>query len=130
MNNSLNRRSFLRATGSLAAMAAISRFSLHAADDSSGVKKRPIRKAIMFGTVGLKGTTLEKFQAVKDAGFEGVEPNSHMNQDEALKAPDATGLHIPSVCCATHWDQTLTDPNPDVRQKGLDGLKQALRDAN
>lgn len=106
-------------------------FVSRAADDpTSSPKKRAIKKGIMFGTVGLKGSTLEKFQAVKDAGFEGVEPNSHMDQEEVIKARDATGLKIPSVCCATHWNQTLSDPDPAIREKGLDGLKQALKDAH
>src|SRR5437870_1347421 len=43
-------------------------------------KKRAIKKAIMFPTLGLKGTLLEKFKALKSAGFEGVEPMSHMDQ--------------------------------------------------
>jgi L-ribulose-5-phosphate 3-epimerase len=72
---------------------------------------------------------MEKFQQAKAAGFEGVEPNSHMNQEEVLKARDATGLICPSVCCSTHWDKTLTHPNPATREQGVEGVKQALRDA-
>lgn len=91
--------------------------------------KREIHKAIMYETVGLKGSVLEKFQAVKAAGFEGIEPMSHMNQEEVLAAFKSTGLKPASVCCATHWDKPLTDPNPSVRAEGLKGLQQALRDA-
>ena len=50
------------------------------------MKKRTIKKAIMYATIGFKGSVLEKFRAVKAAGFEGVEPMSHMNQDEVVKA--------------------------------------------
>jgi L-ribulose-5-phosphate 3-epimerase len=125
----LNRRSFLQSASSLAALVALGPIQAHAAEDSPA-KKRAIHKAIMFDTVGVKGSVLERFQAVKEAGFEGVEPSSHMNQDEVLKARDATGLHLPSVCCATHWDKPLSDPDPSVREKGLEGLKQALRDAH
>jgi len=71
-------------------------------------KKRALRKAIMYATIGFKGSVLEKFQAVKAAGFEGVEPMSHMNQDEVLKAFDATGLKPASVCCDTHWGKPLS----------------------
>jgi L-ribulose-5-phosphate 3-epimerase len=127
----IDRRSFIKVMASGSALAATDPLRLRAADASdTSAKRRSIKKAIMFGTVGVKGSTLEKFQAVKEAGFEGVEPNSHMNQDEVLRARDATGLRMPSVCCATHWDQTLTDPDPAVRQKGLEGLEQALRDAH
>src|SRR6185503_355791 len=80
-------------------------------------------------TIGIKGSVMEKFKAVKEAGFAGIEPMSHMNQDEVLTAREVTGLQLPSVCCSTHWNQTLSDPNAETRQRGLDGLKQALRDA-
>jgi hexulose-6-phosphate isomerase len=93
-------------------------------------RKRPnIHKAIMWGTVGVKGSTLEKMKQVKEAGFEGVEPNSHMDQDEVVAALEATGLKAASVCCNTHWRLTLSHPSENMREQGLEGLKQSLRDA-
>jgi len=92
-------------------------------------RKRNLRKGIMYATVGVKGSVLEKFKAVKEAGFEGVEPMSHMDPEEVVKALEATGLKAGSVCCSTHWHETLTHPNPAVRERGIEGLKQALRDA-
>jgi hexulose-6-phosphate isomerase len=68
-------------------------------------------------------------QQVKDAGFEGVEPNSHMNQDEVVEAMEKTGLKAASVCCGTHWQLTLSHGSEEVREKGLEGLKQSIRDA-
>jgi len=124
----LTRREFLKVGSGAFAASVVAPVSLRAAE-SGAAKKRSIRKAIMYATVGVKGSVLEKFKAVKDAGFEGVEPMSHMNQDEVMKALEETGLKAASVCCSTHWDQTLSDPNPATREKGLEGLKQALRDA-
>jgi hexulose-6-phosphate isomerase len=72
---------------------------------------------------------LEKMQAIKAAGFEGVEMVSHMDQDEVLRARDATGLAIPSVCGRDHWAKPLSHPDPKVRAEGLEALKQTLRDA-
>ena len=72
---------------------------------------------------------LEQFRAVKAAGFEGVEPMSHMQQDEVLKALEETGLKAASVCCNTHWNKPLSHPDDKVRQEGLEGLQQALKDA-
>jgi hexulose-6-phosphate isomerase len=118
----MNRRSFLSAAAIAAAAATLP--ALHAADT-----KRRIRKGIMWGTVGVKGSVLEKAQAIKAAGFEGVEPMGGMNQDEVLKALEATGLKAGSVCCHTHWAKPLSDPNPAVRAVGLEGLRQSLRDA-
>jgi L-ribulose-5-phosphate 3-epimerase len=129
MNSSLDRRSFIKATTLSAAMIGVGSMLESVAEAAAPGAKRSFKKGIMFGTVGVKGSVLERFQALKEAGFDGVEANSHMSQDEVLRARDATGLAIPSVCCATHWEQTLTDPNPSVREKGLEGVKQALRDA-
>jgi L-ribulose-5-phosphate 3-epimerase len=91
--------------------------------------RRSLRKAIMWGTVGVKGSVMAKMKLVKEAGFEGVEPNSHMNQDEVVEALEATGLKAASVCCGTHWNLTLSHPSESIREKGLEGLKQSLRDA-
>jgi L-ribulose-5-phosphate 3-epimerase len=103
-----------------------------AADANSGTApaapKRDIKKGIMWGTVGVKGSVLEKMKAVKEAGFDGVEMMSHMDQEEVLRARDATGLAIPSVCGRDHWKKPLSDPDPLVRAEGLESLKQALRD--
>lgn len=119
-----SRRTFLKQTAVLAG-AAVATPGLFA--QSHG--RRDIRKAIMYATVGVKGSVLEKFQQVKAAGYEGVEAMSHMNQEEVLKARDATGLAIPSVCGSKHWDKTLSHPSEKVREEGLEALLQTLRDA-
>ena len=123
----LNRRAFVALTAGAAALLAVGPADIVASNEGT---RRPIKKGIMFDTVGVKGSILERMRAVKEAGFEGVEPSSHLNQDEVLRARDEAGLQIPSVCCSTHWNQTLTDPNPAVREKGLEGVRQALRDAH
>ena len=91
---------------------------------------RKIRKGIMWGTVSVPGSVLEKMRAIKEAGFEGVEMNSHMDQEEVLNARDQTGLIIPSVCGSYHWKKPLSDPDPKVRTEAFEALQQTLRDAN
>lgn len=125
----MNRREFMKASAGALALTAIGPAALAAGDPEPGAHKRQIHKAIMWGTVGLKGSVLEKMQAIKAAGFEGTEMMSHMNQDEVMRARDEVGLVIPSVCGAHHWSKPLTDPNPTVREEGLEALKQTLRDA-
>jgi len=110
-------------------MAALAPAAMCADAEVATTTKRPIHKAIMWGTVGVKGSVLEKMQAIKAAGFEGTEMMSHMNQDEVLRARDETGLILPSVCGSHHWGKPLSDPNPKVREEGLEALKQTLRDA-
>lgn len=125
----MNRRSFLQTSGlALAAAALVPRPGL-AAEPAASSSSPKLRKAIMYTTVGVKGTVLEKFKAIKEAGFEGVEPMSDMNQDEVVEALQQTGLKAASVCCNTHWAKPLSDRDPAVRAVGLEGLQRSLRDA-
>jgi hexulose-6-phosphate isomerase len=104
-------------------------FAAANAKPEAAAPKRAIKKGIMWGTVGVKGSVLEKMKAIKEAGFEGTEMMSHMDQDEVLRARDASGLTIPSVCGRDHWGKPLSSPDPKVRAEGLEALKQTLRDA-
>src|SRR5580692_8615920 len=125
MRTGLNRRNFLRVSGG--AVAAASLGTAIAADEPA--KRQAPRKAIMYATIGFPGSVLEKFKAIKAAGFEGVEPMSHMKQDEVLDALKETGLKAASVCCESHWSKPLSDPDEKRRQEGLEGLQIALKDA-
>ena len=97
--------------------------------ETAAEQKPRIRKAIMWDTVKVKGSVLEKMKAIKEAGFEGTEMMSHMDQEEVLRARDETGLVIPSVCGSEHWSKPLSDPDPKTREQGVVALKQCLRDA-
>jgi L-ribulose-5-phosphate 3-epimerase len=119
------RRGFLRTAAAAGAVAVAGLPALAAEVE----KKRKIRKGIMYGTIGVGKSIMEKFQAAKAAGFEGVEAMSHADQKDVLDAKEATGLEIPSVCGQHHWAKPLSDPNPANREYGLEALKQTLRDA-
>ncbi len=118
------RRSFVH--GALAGAACVSLGNVVA---QSTAPKRKLRKAVMYGTVRTKGTVLEKFKAIREAGFEGVEPNGGMSQSEVLDALKASGLETASVCCHTHWKDTLTHPDAETRKRGIEGLLTSLRNA-
>jgi len=120
----INRRCFLKVTAGAAATTALLPHLLAAAP------KRNLRKAIMYATIGVKGTMLEKFRVMKEAGFNGVEPMGGMNRDEVLAAFKATGLQAASVCCHTHWEKPLSAPDEATRKIGLEGLLLSLRDAH
>jgi L-ribulose-5-phosphate 3-epimerase len=119
------RRHFLKASLATVALAAATPPLLNG--QSAGASR--FKRGIMWGTVGIKGTVLEKMRAIRDAGFDGVEMMSHLDQDEVLRARDQVGLEIPSVCGALHWKMPLSDPDPKVREQGLEALRQTLRDA-
>lgn len=126
MKQTLARRDFLKTAGAMVALTAFSpRFSV-AQEKPATVR---FKKAIMWGTVGGKGSVAEKMKAIKAAGFDGTEMMGRMDQAEVLKARDESGLEIPSVCCAHHWKLTLSNPDPKIRAEGLEDLKQTLRDA-
>jgi hexulose-6-phosphate isomerase len=127
----MNRRDFLQTGAGALALTALTPGALAAEANTAGASaapKRSLKKGIMWGTVGVKGSVLEKMKAIKEAGFEGTEMMSHMDQDEVLRARDETGLAIPSVCGRDHWGKPLSDPDPKVRAEGLEALKQTLRD--
>lgn len=128
----MKRRAFLQAATAAAALPALNASAVAGTPPA----KRALRKGYMYGAGPRRdpkkggGTSLaETFQQLKTAGFAGVEVNSGMSQTEVLAARDAAGLAVHSVVIATHWSHPLSSPDPAVRQTGLDGLLQGLRDA-
>lgn len=78
-----------------------------------------------------------QLEAAKEAGCDGVELNIAEEGELSLKsssdelksiaqAARDLGLEIPSVHCGLHWKYTLTDADPQVRQKSRDVLERAL----
>ena len=123
----MNRRQF--AKKSFMASALISASSVKGFSGIMTPPARDIKKGIMWGSIGIGTSIPEKFQAAKEAGFDGVELMSHLDRNEVLKARDLTGMTIPSVCGALHWKFLLSDPDPEVRKKGVEALKLTIEDA-
>jgi L-ribulose-5-phosphate 3-epimerase len=123
----MNRRQFAKST--LLASAMISTSALPVVSNFIIAPPRNLKKGIMWGSIGFGQTIMEKFQAAKDAGFDGVEVMSHLDRNEVLKARDATGMIIPSVCGANHWKFPLSDPDPAIREQGVAALKISVEDA-
>lgn len=123
----MNRRQF--AKNSIMASAMVSASSLPGFSELLLPPARDIKKGIMWGSLRVGTSILEKFQAAKLAGFDGVELTSHLDRNEVLKARDATGLPIPSVCGELHWKYPLSHPDPKIREEGVAALKVTLEDA-
>ncbi len=122
----MTRRQFLKNTGAWATAAVLFRNASLAA----AAGRRPLKRGIMWATIGLQGTVHEKMAAVKAAGFDGVEMMSHMDVEEVKAARDQAALEIPSVCGAHHWSKPLSHPDPQVRKEGIEALERTLRDAH
>jgi len=95
------------------------------------LKKRKLKKACMFGMVEGDASVLDQFELLKAAGFEGVEIDSpsKLDLDEVLAAMAKTGVEVAGTVDSVHWSETLGDPDPAVRAKGVAALETALRDA-
>jgi len=120
----MNRREFL-ATSVAAAVGAA------AFAQDAPKKKRSLKKAVNLGMVSGGANVREKFQMIRDAGFDGVELNRPDAQpmDELLEAKKATGLDVAGIICTTHWGKPLSAPDEKVREQGFKGLELALKDA-
>jgi hexulose-6-phosphate isomerase len=123
----MNRRQFTRTTAMASAF--LSTASLQGFSNVSVPSQMNLKKGIMWGGVRVGKTIPERFQAAKLAGFDGIEVDSHLDRNEVLKARDATGLGIPSVCDSQHWKLLLSSPDPKVREDGIAALKVAIEDA-
>jgi hexulose-6-phosphate isomerase len=124
----MDRRQFAKNTVMASAMISVA--SLKGFSELITSPPRTLKKGVMWGSIGYGETIMDKFQAAKDAGFDGVEVMSHLNRDEVLKARDATGLVIPSVCGAMHWKYLLSDPDEAIRKQGVDALTLSIEDAS
>jgi hexulose-6-phosphate isomerase len=97
---------------------------------SRGVAAAPgrWRFAYMLGTS--RGPIRPDFERLKAAGFEGVEllsPNG-LDRAEVLKARDETGIVIHGVSGSRHWQDTLSDPDPAVVERGLEAIRKEIDD--
>jgi hexulose-6-phosphate isomerase len=133
MKQTICRRDFIRSGSVALAAAALAPFALDSASHvlAQSDKKRALKKAVHLGMISGNQSVLEKFKLAKALGFDGLEVNGPNDPQKAeiLKAREETGLEIASVMDTVHWGDTLSDPDAAVRARGLEGLKNALRDA-
>jgi hexulose-6-phosphate isomerase len=73
---------------------------------------------------------VEKFRLLRDMGYDGIELNSPGGEDkeEALRASREVGLPIHGVVDSIHWQDRLSDPDAEVRARGLRGLLTAIEE--
>jgi hexulose-6-phosphate isomerase len=126
MHDSLSRRGFFLVAGAACALPS----SSVAAPPPPVPRRR--RKAVKIGMVHGDAPLHEKFALLQRLGFDGVELDSpgRISRDEVTEARDATGLAVHGVVDSVHWQQTLSDPDANVRKAGVAALETALRDAH
>jgi hexulose-6-phosphate isomerase len=124
----IERRTFLRTASTSAVAAMLTGRATAALANDAGPNHW--RKAFMLGNLR-EGSPLPTFQLLKDAGFEGVElisPN-RLDRREVLEARDKTGLVIHGVSGGRHWQDTLSDPDPRVVERGMAAIRQEFEDS-
>jgi len=134
----LRRREFL-ATSAAAALGATLTPSAFGADDSlastressDGQFRGRIYKSVKWGMIQEKGTILQKFELMKQLGFDGMELVSPGIDDKqaAVEASRKTGMPIHGLVDEVHWQLRLSSPDEAIRGKGLAALKTALADS-
>lgn len=124
----MDRRSFL-STLAAASVPFATGFPVFA--EESGTPGR-IKLALKCGMAAFGADLGEKFRILKEIGYDGVELDSPggQNKAEALAASKAAGLPIHGVVDSIHWQVRLSDPDPAVRAKGLEGLLTAIRESH
>lgn len=101
------------AVGAVSAFGATRRAD-RAMDDVS--LKGRLYKTLKIGMVGVEGTLIDKFNACKEAGFDGIEMDSPgMDVKATLTAIQETGLPVDGTVCSSHWSIRHTDSNPETR---------------
>ncbi|MCY4224321.1 MAG: TIM barrel protein [Bacteroidetes bacterium] len=124
----MKRRDFLRA-GAMGAVAV----SLGSSTVIAQTQKGTIKKAVKYTMIDEPSLSMtEKFQLLKNLGYDGVElesPNEFDTQ-EVIAARDSVQFPIHGIVDSVHWTQPLSSPDPEVRSAGVDGLNTAIRDAH
>ncbi len=123
----MNRRSFLKNSGAVVATASLPLPATTFREINNPLRGR-IFKSIKVGMFREKLSLEEKFQLLKGMGYDGVELNSPggVNKVKALDASRKVGLPIHGVVDSIHWQTRLSDPDPTVRERGLQGLLTAV----
>ncbi|WP_153558777.1 sugar phosphate isomerase/epimerase family protein [Roseimaritima sediminicola] len=132
-----SRRSFLKAATAASVAAGLAPRWSFAEDKQPSLTARSVQaasdkwllKTLKIGMVGVPGSLTDKFKAAKQAGFDGIELSAPgIDLDAARRAIDEAQLPVDGTVNGTHWQIHHTDPDPKVRQRALESLKNGIRE--
>jgi len=123
----MGRRDFL---GRAAAVAAVAASTQAAAESSEAKTDMPaIKKALQLGNLPGGLSDLDKFKLAKACGWDGIEASPMDDLDAARRLGEAAreaGIRIHSTCFGG-WHAPFSSADPAVIDRGLDGMRTALR---
>ena len=124
----MNRREFMVTSGLAVGAAAIGTTAIHAAE-------RNITKSLKMGMIAKKDkngkelSVKDRLKIAQRAGFDSVEPNTIFSDTELKEYADASeqlDFPVDGIICSTHWGSPLTDPDPAVYNKTIDGMRKSM----
>lgn len=99
----------------------------------SSVAAAGLKKGTCIGVLPDGMSVLQKFEVAKRAGFDGIEPNT-INASEDLRqykeASEKTGVRIHSIMNADHWKFPLSDSDPEIVRKCVEGIQTSMHNAH
>ena len=101
-----------------------------ASTPSRPTQNESLRFAVKWGMIEVAGPPLERFNACRDLGYDGMElisPGQPPTGD-LLAASALSGLPIHGVVNERHWKVRLSSPDAATRERGRTILEQAIRD--
>jgi len=124
------RKEFIKTSAGLLGMSLINPLDLAASTSVRSTNKPDIKICLKYGMVEGNLSVLEKFQLLKDLGFDGVEMDSpnNLDNDEIIEASKKTGLTIPGVINSVHWKSPLSHPDEKVRAKCVEAMRTSMDD--
>ena len=86
-----------------------------------------IYKSLKMGMVKVEGTLEDKFRAVKQAGFVGIEMGTPgLDVEATRKATSATGLLVDGTVISTHWSIRHSSKDAEKRKIALKHLQRSI----
>ena len=90
------------------------------------------KKAVLISMLAKELPYAQRFAAAREAGFDAIEMQTILREDEAAEIKDAaskSGLRIHSVMNADHWRFPLSSSDRDVVNRSVSGMEASLRNA-
>ena len=127
----MNRREFLKSSSLVACSGAW--IGDMASTTSAAQSAHALKKGACVGVLPSALSLAERFQLARKAGFQGVEPNTLNAPGESQQykeAATAAGIEITSIMNSDHWKYPLSDSDPEVVKKCMDGIRTSMQNAH
>ncbi len=124
----MNRRSFLKCSAIPLTSVPLITSGAQDLNKSPNFKGR-IYKALKGGKK--RGESVEAFfMRLKALGYDGVESGNAGEAEAYRAAAKKTGIRVHGLVNGGHWSVRLSDPRPEVREKGRKNLENALMNSH